>query len=82
MRKTKIAPELQRVIPAWVERTQGARTHEAVQAEVRALLAVAKAAEDHSHADVEYDPVSEMHLCPICRALSRLRHAAGERSGR
>jgi hypothetical protein len=58
----------------------GLRTQRAAEAELRALLAVARAAEDHSHADVEYDPVSEKHLCPICRALSRLSRASQPRA--
>jgi hypothetical protein len=43
------------------------------RAELRALLAVARAADrEHSHANVEYDPVDESKNCSICRALSRL----------
>jgi hypothetical protein len=42
------------------------------RAELRALIAVARAARMHSHAEVPYDPIDESRLCSICRALSRL----------
>jgi hypothetical protein len=44
--------------------------------ELRALLAVARAAKDHRHADESYD---EWDHCPICRALARLRKVSGTR---
>jgi hypothetical protein len=75
MARTKIAPALHRLA------YEGDRDGPALKAELRALLAVARAAEDHSHADVEYDPVSEKHLCPICRALSRLSRASQPKGG-
>lgn len=49
--------------------------------ELRALLAVARAAEDHSHAEVEPVPEGETETCPICRALARLNRKPRGRSG-
>jgi hypothetical protein len=82
MARTKFAPTLEWVL---AQRDNGLdedglKTQRAAEAELRALIAVVRAAEDHSHADVEYDPVSEKHLCPICRALSRLSRASQPRA--
>jgi hypothetical protein len=79
MRRAKIAPVLAQTIRNSLGPTGDSyeeRGWRAMDREFRALVAVAKAAEDHSHADVEYDPVSETHLCAICRALARLRRAS------
>jgi hypothetical protein len=87
MSRTKIAPVLSALVkdlwgraktpPPTRQKAGDAQLLRIAEAELRAVLAVVRAAKDHSHADVEYDPVSERHLCPICRALDRLA-----RSGR
>jgi hypothetical protein len=79
MARTKIAPTLRELIEGMGE--DGNEHGLACEAELRAMLAVIRAAEDHSHADVEYDPVSEKHPCPICRALSRLSRASQPKGG-
>ncbi len=59
-------------------------TLRAMQGELRALVAAARAAENHSHAEIDYDPDpgGEARMCPICRALARLRRASGSERGR
>lgn len=85
MRRTKIAPSLRAFVADWLpvdgDDLSKPNRYQAVMADLNALLAAARSAECHSHADVEPDPVNEARGCQICRALARLRRASegGER---